>query len=98
MPLLCRARGLWGGPEPVEIRVLSYVERRAIQLARVYVAVKRVRRSLLKWTRDCPEARPQYTTRNVTAYPQDLDKVLRAVCLLPEELCSILAVQFWESV
>ena len=94
MPFLCRARGLWGGPEPEEIRVLSYVERRVINLARVFTAVKTVRRGHNTWMHRCPDATPQYTTRNVVAYPQDPDKVLRAVSLLPEELCGVLAIQF----
>ena len=42
MPHLCRARGLWGGPEPQEIADLAHAERRVIQLARLYVSVKRV--------------------------------------------------------
>ena len=37
-----RARGLWGGPEPPELRVLTYVERQILSLARVYVVVKRI--------------------------------------------------------
>ena len=35
MPHLCRARGLWGGPEPKEIADLTYAEWRAIQLVRL---------------------------------------------------------------
>ena len=42
MPLLCRANGLWGGPEPRELAVLTYAERRVIQLARFYISLKRV--------------------------------------------------------
>ena len=95
MPLLCRARGLWGGPEPEEIRALSYVERKALQLARTYACIKHVRQSQLKWTKDRPDTAPQYTTRNVTAYPQDPDKILRSVCMMPEEICSHMAVHFF---
>ncbi len=42
MPLFARANGFWGGPLPDELGVLTYVERRVIALARVYVSIKRV--------------------------------------------------------
>ena len=42
MPFLARANGLWGGPEPRELAVLSYAERKAVQLARLYISVKMV--------------------------------------------------------
>ena len=92
IPRLCRARGLRGGPEPVDLRSLSYLERRVLQLARVHVTVKCVRG--LSWAKSCPQAAPQYTSRNTVAYPQAPDKILRAVCLMPEDLCSVLAVQY----
>ena len=42
MPYCARARGMWGGPEPQQIAALTFLERRVVQLARVYVCVKRV--------------------------------------------------------
>ena len=41
MPVLARANGMWRGPDPVELSVLSYTETKVINLARVYVSVKR---------------------------------------------------------
>ena len=42
MPLVARANGLWRGPEPDELRSLTFCEAKVIDLARVYVSVKRV--------------------------------------------------------
>ena len=42
MPALVRANGLWRGPRPAEILASTHAERRVIQLARIYVSVKRV--------------------------------------------------------
>ena len=40
---VCRARGLWGGPEPDPIRKLSWVGRRVLQLGRAVICIKTVR-------------------------------------------------------
>ena len=42
MPWPARANGLWGGPDPAELVNLTYAETKVIQLARIYVSVKRV--------------------------------------------------------
>ena len=94
LPQECRARGLWGGPEPVELRDCTYVERRVLSLARVYVTVNRVMLPHAGYMRKTPEARPYYSTKNTIAYPQDPDAAVRAVCLLPEELCKYMTAQF----
>ena len=94
LPYCCRARGLWGGPEPVEISRLSWVSRRIVNLARVYVSVKRVMRKDAPWASRDERALPQYTTRNVVCYPQDPDAALKTVCVVPEDLVQILTVQF----
>ena len=94
MPPRARARGLWQGPEPEEIRVLSYTSRRILRLARVYACVKRVLPNVVPWTGDNEKARPQYTTRNTVAYAQDPDAVLQVLCLTPEDLCKDMYVQF----
>ena len=39
MPFLARANGLWDGPEPRELAVLSYVERKAVQLTRLHMSM-----------------------------------------------------------
>ena len=94
MPYLARARGMWGGPEPFVIRVLSFTERRVIQLARVYTVLKRVLRKHAAWAGGNTAALPQYTTQNTVAFPNDPSCVTRTVCLLPEDLCKDMAVQF----
>ena len=58
LPLESRARGLWGGPEPKELRDCSYVERRILSLARVYVTISRVTLPHAGYTKKTPEVRP----------------------------------------
>jgi len=97
MPDMARARGLWGGPEPEEIKVLTFLERRVIQLARVYCVIKRVLGKTVPWAKGNVAAMPQYTTRNTVAYPNDPSSLMRMICLLPEDLCSVFCVQFVSS-
>ena len=94
MPPYARARGLWNGPEPVELKVLTYTERRVLRLARVYQTVKRISSHLVPWAKTSLTALPQYTTRNVVAYAQDPDAVTRVLCLTPEQLAKDIYVQF----
>ena len=82
MPLLARARGLWLGPEPEAIRLLTYAERRVLRLSRVYASVKRVMTKEFPWAGGNAAAVPQYTTRNVVAYTQDPDVAVRIACCL----------------
>ena len=89
-----RPCGLWAGPEPAELRVLTYIERRILNLARVYLTVKRVMVKDAPWGKSDPEALPQYSTNNVVAYPQDLDATIRTVCVVPEDLYKVLTLQF----
>ena len=42
MPAHARANGLWHGPDPAVLSDLSYAECKVINLARIYVSVKRV--------------------------------------------------------
>ena len=42
MPAEARANGLWCGPQPLELSRLSYCESKVINMARIYVSVKRV--------------------------------------------------------
>ena len=97
MPYYARARGMWGGPEPREFAALSYLERRVIQLARVYACVKRVLGKTVPWAKGNVAATPQYSTKNAVAYATDPCNMARVVCLLPEELCDDFAVQFVSS-
>ena len=95
MPALARTNGLWRGPSAPELQALTYAERRVVQLARLYVSVKRVflnrARSFASAGRD--EA-PRYHERNVVAYPQNPDQVMTLIGLLPKDLNSSLAIQF----
>ena len=88
MPAMARANGLWRGPSPAELSALSYAERRVIQLARLYVSVKRVflGRSSGAVSRD---EVPRYHQRNVVAYPQNPDNVWQIIGLMPEGVESI---------
>ena len=56
--------------------------------------MKRVPRYIVPWAGDNEGARPQYTTRNVVAYPQDPDAAVCLVCLLPSDLVQDLYLQF----
>ena len=94
MPECARARGFWGGPEPAVLRQLSFAERKVLRLARVYSTVKRISAHILPYGRLHPEALPEYSTRNVVAYAQDPDAVMRVLCVPPEQLAQDLYVQF----
>eukprot|EP00969_Alexandrium_andersonii_P367233 15470260-Alexandrium_andersonii.AAC.1 len=50
LPALSRAAGFWQGPEPEEVRQLTYAERRVLRLARVDACVKRVAQRTVPWT------------------------------------------------
>ena len=94
MPLQALANGLWLGPEPDEIRMLTWSERRVLRLARTYCSIKRVLEKDVAWARGKPEALPQYTTSNVIAFLQNPDGAVRTLCLLPQDLCQDLYIQF----
>ena len=94
MPRLARANGLWGGPEPEELACLTYAERKVIQLARLYVSVKRVFLDGKNYARPGLNETPKYHERNVVAYPQHLDVVRKIIGVLPEQLAETLTVQF----
>ena len=84
MPHLCRARGLWWGPEPKEIVDLTYAERRTIQLARVYVSVKRVFLNRgAAGSRGSAKEVPRYHEKNVVAYPHDPDAIMQIAGVFP---------------
>ena len=94
MPALARANGLWGGPRPVELTDLTYAELRVVQLARLYVSVKRVFLEQASYAATPRSAAPMYHERNVVAYPRNPDTVVLAVGLMPDDLCKALTVQF----
>jgi hypothetical protein len=94
LPLLCRARGLWRGPEPAELKALSWVERKILRLGRVYCSVKRVLRMDAMWAGGNPDALPQYTTGNAVVFEQLPGVKTQIICLLPQHLAEDVAVQF----
>ena len=95
MPLFARANGLWGGPLPEELGVLTYAERRVIALARVYVSIKRVHPEGAPYIRDVSSGQPLYHERNVVAYPQTQEYVKQIVGMSPASLAQSLFVQFY---
>jgi len=94
MPEQARANGLWGGPEPEEIRALSYAERKVIQLARVYVSVKRVYLDRRSFAPTAHDTTPLYHEKNVVAFPSNPDMVQQIFCLTPALLADTITVQF----
>ena len=94
MPAGARANGMWHGPDPDELRQLTYTECKVINLARIYVSVKRIyldRRSFAGTSKD--EA-PRYHHNNVVAYPQSPDAALTALGCSPAALAQTVLVQF----
>ena len=94
MPEQARANGLWGGPESEELRALTYAERKVIQLARVYVSVKRVFLDPRSFAQTARNTTPHYHEKNVVAFPQNPDMVQRLFGLTPTLLADTLTVQF----
>ena len=94
MPELARANGLWHGPDPPELQALSYCEAKVINLARVYVSVKRIFLDRSSYARTSKSEAPLYHQKNVVAYPQNPDAALRAVGMNPQNLAKMVIVQF----
>lgn len=94
MPLFARANGMWCGPEPKELAVLTYAERKVIQLGRLYISVKRVFLNPSSYARTRRDETPRYHERNVVAYPSNLDAVKRILGIMPDDLVKTLVVQF----
>jgi hypothetical protein len=94
MPEQARANGLWRGPDPPELAELSYSEAKVINLARVYVSVKRVFLDRSSYAATTASDAPLYHQKNVVAYPQDPDAAMRAVGMSPVALAKTVLVQF----
>ena len=97
MPSQARANGLWHGPDPPELSELSYCESKVINLARIYVSVKRVFLDRGSYASTSRSEAPMYHQKNVVAYPQNPDAALRCVGgvgLSPEALARTVLVQF----
>ena len=99
MPFYARGNGLWHGPDPKELKDLSYAEAKVINLARIYVSLKRVWLDRGGYARTSASEAPLYHQKNVVAYPSKLDAALRVVGkhrlgLCPAELAKTMVVQF----
>ena len=94
MPSEARANGLWRGPDPPEISSLSYNEANVINLARIYVSVKRVFLDRSSYARTSASEAPLYHQKNVVAYPQSPDAALRALGMSPTNLAKMVVVQY----
>ena len=93
MPVDARANGMWHGPDPPELSVLSYNEAKVINLARIYVSVKRVFLHRGSYAATASNDAPRYHQKNVVAYPQDPDAALRSLGMGPKASASIVTVQ-----
>ena len=94
MPEVARANGLWHGPDPEELKVLTFCERKVINLARVYVSVKRIFLDRSSYARTSRSEAPYSHQRNVVAYSQNPDGILRYLGINPSNLARMLQVQF----
>eukprot|EP00973_Karenia_brevis_P022744 3129594-Karenia_brevis.AAC.1 len=83
---MARANGLWRGPDPEELKRLSYCEAKVVNLARVYVSVKRVFLDRRSYAGTSAQEAPLYHQRNVVAYPQNPDAALRVMGMSPANL------------
>ena len=81
-------------PDPPELQDLSYAECKVINLARIYVSVKRVFLDRSSYVRTTKSETPLYHQSNVVAYPQNPDAALTAVGMGPQTLAKMLMVQF----
>ena len=82
MPAEARANGAWRGPDPKVLQDLSYTESKVINLARVYVSVKRVFLEGASYAGTSRSESPWYHQKNVVA------------CCSPEMLARTILVQF----
>ena len=94
MPAEPRANGMWRGPDPAELHRLSYTDAKVINLARVYVSVKRAFLNRGSYAETSASETALYHQKNVVAYPQNPDGALRSLGMSPAAWAKIVAVQF----
>ena len=58
---------MWRGPDPPELADLSYCEAKVINLARVYVSVKRIFLNRSSYAQAGASEAPMYHQKNVVA-------------------------------
>ena len=93
LPAEARANGLWRGPDPPELRALNYAEAKVMNLARIYVSIKRVFLNSSGYARASASEAPLYHSRNVVAFPQSMDKALTSLGTLPGVLADHVLIQ-----
>ena len=71
LPAEARTNGLWRGPDPPELSSLSYTEAKVMNLARMYVIVKRVFLNSASIARTSGSEAPLYHHRNVVGFPTE---------------------------
>ena len=94
VPRAALVNGMWRGPDPPELARLTYAECKVINLAKIYVSVKRIFLDKRSFAPSASCEAPMYHQRNVVAYPQSPDKALAAVGMLPSALALTILVQF----
>ena len=94
MPEMARANGMWRGPDAPELSTLTYCEAKVINLARLYVSVKRVFLDRRSYAGTSLAEAPLFHQKNVVAYPQNPDAALTALGMTPASLARVLQVQF----
>eukprot|EP00973_Karenia_brevis_P015135 2068656-Karenia_brevis.AAC.1 len=94
MPWRARARGMWRGPEPQELAVLSMAERCVIQLARLHICLHRVQSWTDKKFPQCCEVDPYEHSGNMVAYPLEAHAFAQGIGVRAASLPSWIQVIF----
>ncbi len=94
MPQQARGNGLWHGPDPAELSSLTYAECKVINLAKIYVSVKKVYLDRRAYAKTRKNDTPQYHQRNVCAFPQSPDAALTRLACDAEELADTLLLHY----
>ena len=94
MPPDARANGMWHGPDPAALQDLTYTENKVINLARIYVSVKRIFLDRRSFAGTSDAEAPRCHNKNVVAYPQSPDAALTALGCSPKALSQTMVVQF----
>ena len=89
MPPEALANGLWRGRDPAELAKLTYVECKVINLAKIYVSVKRIFLDRASYAATASNEAPRYHQKNVVAYPMSPDAALTAIGFSPSALASM---------
>ena len=85
---------MWHGPDCEELASLSYCETKVINLARLYVSVKRIFLDRRSYATTRKAEAVYYHQKNVVAYAQSADAALTALGMRPQDLAKMIQVQF----